>query len=69
MRSLKDEQYRSPEPPTLSQAEIDEDPHGIYRRLRPITPVIRRKGGSYIAIRARDVPAARHRSSYSQERD
>ena len=55
MRSLKDQQYRSPEPPTLSQAEIDEDPHGIYRRLRPITPVIRREGGSYIAIRGRDV--------------
>jgi hypothetical protein len=54
MRSLKDEQYRSPDPPTLSQAEIDENPHGIYRRLRPITPVIRREGGSYIAIRGRD---------------
>jgi cytochrome P450 family 103 len=43
------------EPPTLTLAELDRDPHGVYRRYRLSTPVIRREGGSYIAIRARDV--------------
>jgi len=43
------------EPPILSVAALDRDPHGLYRRLRPVTPLIRRDNGSYIAIRACDV--------------
>jgi cytochrome P450 family 103 len=41
--------------PKLSIAELDRDPHGVFRELRPRTAVIEREGGSYIAIRAKDV--------------
>jgi cytochrome P450 len=40
---------------TLTVAELERDPHEIYRQYRPRTPLIRREDGSYIAIRARDV--------------
>jgi cytochrome P450 family 103 len=43
------------EPPTLSISELDREPHGLYRRLRLMTPFIRREDGSYIAIRSGDV--------------
>jgi cytochrome P450 len=43
------------EPPTLSIAELDNDPHGIYRQYRPQTPFIRSENGLYFAIRADDV--------------
>jgi cytochrome P450 family 103 len=43
------------EPPTLSIAALDQDPHGAFRRHRLITPVIRREDGSYVAIRAGDI--------------
>jgi cytochrome P450 family 103 len=43
------------EPPTLSIAALDQDPHGLFRRHRLITPVIRREDGSYVAIRAGDI--------------
>src|SRR5712675_1346093 len=46
---------RPSEPPTLSTAELDQDPHGVFRRYRPVTPLIRREDGSYIVIRAGDV--------------
>jgi hypothetical protein len=57
MSPISDEQPRTirSETPTFSIAALDQDPHGIYRRHRPITPLIRREGGSYIAIRADDV--------------
>jgi cytochrome P450 family 103 len=43
------------EPPTLSISELDREPHGLYRRLRLMTPFIRREDDSYIAIRSGDV--------------
>src|SRR5258706_6365711 len=43
------------EPPTLSIAEMDRDPHGVFRRYRPVTPLTRPDDGSYIVIRANDV--------------
>ncbi len=43
------------EPPRLSIAEIDEDPHGIFRRYRPLTPLLKRENLGYLAIRAADV--------------
>jgi hypothetical protein len=43
------------EPPAFSVANLDRDPHGIFRRCRPLTPVIRRAEGGYIALRADDV--------------
>jgi cytochrome P450 len=42
-------------PPTLSTAQLDLDPHGVFRRYRLITPFLRREDDSYIAIRWRDV--------------
>ena len=44
------------EPPVLSVAQIDEDPHGVFRRYRPLTPLIRRENNfGYLVIRAADV--------------
>jgi cytochrome P450 len=40
---------------TFTVAELDTDPHGIFRKCRPFTPVLKRAEGGYIAIRARDV--------------
>jgi cytochrome P450 len=48
---------RSPgaEPPTLSIAQLDEDPHGVFRRYRHLTPLLKRENVGYIAIRAADM--------------
>jgi cytochrome P450 len=43
--------------PLLSIAELDTDPHGIFRRYRPVSPLIKRDDGSYIALRMRDAEA------------
>src|SRR5437879_3256411 len=43
------------EPPVLTVTQLDEDPHGVFRRYRHLTPVIRREKPVYIAIRAADV--------------
>ena len=43
------------EPPVLSVAEIDADPHGVFRRFRPLTPLLNREHVGYLAIRAADV--------------
>ncbi len=42
-------------PPALSIAELDRDPHGVFRRYRPVTPLLKRDSAGYIAIRAADV--------------
>lgn len=42
-------------PPAVSVATLDLNPHEIFRRSRPLTPLLRRDDGIYIAIRARDV--------------
>jgi cytochrome P450 len=41
--------------PTFTSSQLDSDAHGIYRRCRPLTPVLARTEGGYIAIRAADV--------------
>ena len=46
---------RACEVPRLSVEDLDRDPHGVFRLLRPMTPLIEREGGSYIAIRSGDV--------------
>jgi cytochrome P450 family 103 len=45
----------APEPVTVSMAELDLDPHALFRRWRPVTPLLARQDGSYIVIRAADV--------------
>jgi cytochrome P450 family 103 len=45
----------APEPVTVSMAELDRDPHEVYRRWRPLTPLLKRPDGSYIVIRAADI--------------
>ncbi|HVQ12290.1 MAG TPA: hypothetical protein VMS40_01815, partial [Vicinamibacterales bacterium] len=41
--------------PTFTASQLDGDAHGIYRRYRPLTPVLARAEGGYIALRAVDV--------------
>jgi cytochrome P450 len=43
------------EPPALSIAQLDQDPHGVFRRYRHLTPLLRRENLGYIAIRAADI--------------
>jgi cytochrome P450 family 103 len=43
------------EVPRLSVETLDRDPHGIFRELRPLTPLIQRTDGSYLVIRSKDV--------------
>jgi cytochrome P450 len=40
---------------SVAATELEERPHETFRRLRPITPLVRRDDGGYIAIRAADV--------------
>jgi cytochrome P450 len=42
-------------PPTLSIAQLDQDPHGVFRRYRHLTPLLKRENAGYIAIRAADI--------------
>jgi cytochrome P450 len=43
------------EPPVLSIAQIDADPHGIFRQYRHLTPLLKRANAGYLAIRAADM--------------
>jgi cytochrome P450 family 103 len=43
------------EPPTVTNAELDSDPHRLLRHYRLISPVLRRDDNSYIVIRSGDV--------------
>ena len=36
-------------------AQLDEDPHGVFRRYRHLTPLLKRENLGYIAIRAADM--------------
>jgi cytochrome P450 len=40
---------------TLSVEELEADPHGVFRRYRPVTPFIGSEGGGYLVIRSKDV--------------
>ena len=42
-------------PPLIPAAELELHPHRIFETYRPLTPVIRREDGVYVAIRAADV--------------
>lgn len=44
-----------PQPFTVSAADLHSQAHEIFRQYRPLTPLLRRDDGIYIAIRARDV--------------
>ena len=54
---LSDENRRADrsEPPTISTAVLDRDPHGVFRRHRILTPLIKREDGAYVVILAEDV--------------
>jgi cytochrome P450 family 103 len=43
--------------PELTIAELEADPHGVFRRHRALTPFIRHESGSYFVLRAKDVEA------------
>lgn len=45
------------EPVTVPAASLEPHPHEVFRRCRPVTPLLKRDDGIYIAIRARDVQA------------
>lgn len=49
---------RSPaEIPIISIADLDADPHGIFKRYRGKVPIVQRADGAYVAIRASHVEA------------
>jgi cytochrome P450 family 103 len=43
------------EPIVVSREELDRNPHGVFRWVRPLSPVLMRDDGVYIALRAADV--------------
>jgi cytochrome P450 family 103 len=43
------------EPPTLAAEELERDTHRVMREQRPLTPLIKRYDGTYVAIRASDI--------------
>jgi cytochrome P450 len=43
------------EPPIVSTAALDADPHALFRHHRALTPLIKREDGAYVVIRAGDV--------------
>jgi cytochrome P450 len=43
------------EPVLVKLREFEHDPHGVFRRYRQTTPVLKRDDGVYIAIRAADI--------------
>ncbi len=44
-----------PPPHTLTTRALEADPHGVFRRYRPLTPVIAREEGGLIVLRVADV--------------
>lgn len=42
---------------TIPASLLEPRPHEVFRRYRPVTPLLKREDGIYIAIRARDVEA------------
>ena len=43
------------EPPTIAPEELERDTHRVMREQRPLTPLLKRYDGTYIAIRAADI--------------
>jgi cytochrome P450 family 103 len=46
---------RQDSPISISVAELDADPHGVYRHYRSKTPVLRREDGIFLALRPGDI--------------
>jgi len=44
-----------PEPATIPAEELEQRPHDVFRHHRPLSPLVKRQDGVYIAIRANDV--------------
>ena len=42
-------------PIVIPSAELEGDPHRVFKTHRPLTPFIRREDGAFVAIRAADV--------------
>ncbi|WP_115577081.1 cytochrome P450 [Xanthomonas campestris] len=42
-------------PPLCPSAELQADPYAVFARFRPLTPLLQREDGLYVAIRAQDV--------------
>jgi cytochrome P450 len=40
---------------TLSVAELEADPHGVFRRYRAMTPIVAHEAGGYMVLRLSDV--------------
>jgi cytochrome P450 family 103 len=49
------ETFPGAEPPALSIAEIDRDPHAVFRQYRSVTPLLKRANFGYLALRAADI--------------
>jgi len=43
------------EPAVIPADELEQRPHDVFRRHRPLAPLVRREDGVYISIRAKDV--------------
>jgi len=43
------------EPPLIAVQELEHETHRVLREHRPLTPLIKRYDGTYIAIRAIDI--------------
>jgi cytochrome P450 family 103 len=43
------------EPPLISTEELEQHAHSVFRQHRPLTALVRRQDGVYVAIRSRDV--------------
>ncbi|WP_336492325.1 cytochrome P450 [Methylobacterium nigriterrae] len=47
--------HAQPEPVIVPRAELERDPHGTFRRYRPLVPFIRSDDGVFILLRAADL--------------
>ncbi|HVJ44240.1 MAG TPA: cytochrome P450 [Dongiaceae bacterium] len=41
--------------PIISIDELEADPHGLFRRHRPLTPIVAHEAGGHLVLRAKDV--------------
>jgi cytochrome P450 len=57
MNQPSSKRSRHLDPPTVSAAELDVQPHEMFQRYRSIAPFLKRDNTGYLAIRAPDVEA------------
>jgi cytochrome P450 family 103 len=55
LTSLQVPRPSTEEPPTISAADLEQHAHAVFRHHRPLTPLVKREDGVYIALRASDV--------------